>query len=247
MAMTDVNLIRFEDVDNEVRAYTHHAFLYAANVRPFASRFHFDMAKGVLQAAGLSRRASIAILEAVLLLHRGLAIHEEVDNTTELLRQLRVLAGDYCSSQYYFLIARIGDERLVQALSDAVVRINEAKMTLHRHLEELSFESYIQLQETIHGELLFALAQTYVPGDAGWRVALRCAIRAYVVQVEVDGRAEGKSFSVRQAFEWISEVKERLFQTQITASLQPVTSFVLGTWSTLRNLQEKQSLAEGNR
>ncbi|QSO45733.1 heptaprenyl diphosphate synthase component 1 [Alicyclobacillus mengziensis] len=247
MAMTDVNFIRFEDIDNKVRAYTHHAFLHAANVRPYASRFHFDMAKGVLEAAGLSRRASIAILEAVLLLHRGLAIHEEVDNTTELQRQLRVLAGDYCSSQYYWIIARVGNERLVQALSDAVVHINEAKMTLHRHRDAWSAESYMQLQETIHGELLFTLAETYLPGDTGWRLALRGAIRAYVVQAEVESRSDEKPFSVRQGFEWISEVKERLFQSPIAASLQPVNAFVLRTWSTLRNLQEKQSLAEGNR
>lgn len=245
--MTDVNLIRYEDVDNKVRAYTHHTFLHAAEVRPYASRFHFDLARTVLHQAGLSRNASVAILEAVLLLHRGLAIHEDVDDPIELKRQLRVLAGDYCSSQYYWIVARVGDERLVQALSDSVVRINEAKMAVHRHSAELSAKQYIQLQETIHGDLLFTLAQRYLNGDELWLTALRSAVFGYIVHHEMTHPNPTRPFSLAQALEWLSEAKDRLFQSPIATVIGPVRGFMLDTWDSLQTLLEQQSLAEGKR
>ena len=247
MSMTDVNLIKYEDVDKNVRAYTHHAFLDAAGVQPYASRFHFDLARAVLEAGGMTREQSVSVLEAVLLLHRGLAIHEDVDCTTDLQRQLRVLAGDYCSSQYYWIISRVSDAKLIQALSDAVVRINEAKMTVHRKRSELSSEQYILLQEVIHGDLLYTLAAMYLPDHEEWIRALHFTVRAYVVREQSELGAGTGPFTLRQAFDWLTEAKGYMSQSRLESMVGPAASFVLDTWHQIRVLLDQQSLVEGNR
>lgn len=245
MAMTDVNLIRYEDVDAKVRAYTHHAFLHAAGVRPYASRFHFDLARTILLQAGLTERVAVSILEAVLLLHRGLSIHEDVDTESELQRQLRVLAGDYCSSQYYWLVARVGDERLIQALSDSVVRINEAKMTVHREAKSLTAKNYIELQETIHGDLLFSLAKTYLAGERVWSTALHAAVFAYVIRRELKDVNHRRPYTLVQAMDWLNEAKDKLLQGPMSSQIEPVKEFVTDTWYTLQDVLAEQSITEG--
>lgn len=244
--MTDVNLIRYEEVDASVRAYTNHAFLHAANVQIYASRFHFDLAHTVLRQAGLRYRESIAVLEAVLLLHRGLSIHEDVDHTNELQRQLRVLAGDYCSSQYYCILSQTGNQQLLRNLSDAVVRINEAKMTLHAKRRELGAGIYMDLQETIHGELLATLVKTYLSDDESWRVSLHYATRAYVVHLELGEPNWMAPFSLVSAREWLDGATDRLFQGPLASRFQPIRGFVLETRENLQVLLEQQALAEGN-
>ncbi|WP_054968116.1 heptaprenyl diphosphate synthase component 1 [Alicyclobacillus ferrooxydans] len=247
MSMTDVNLIKYEDVNKKVRAYTHHAFLEAAGVRPFASRFHFDMARAVLEAGGMTREQSVSVLEAVLLLHRGLAIHEDVDSTNDLQRQLRVLAGDYCSSQYYWIISRVGDAELIQALSDAVVRINEAKMTVHRRRSELSPAQYILLQEVIHGDLLYTLAAMYLSHQEDWIKGLHFTVRSYVVREQSELGDGTGPFTLRQAFDWLTEAKGYMEDRTRESMMRPASSFVLDTWHQIRVLLDQQSLAEGNR
>jgi len=247
MAINDLNCIRYDAINNKVRQYSHHAFLQSAHVCPSASRFHFEVARSILQAGRLDEATAGQILEAVLLLHRGLAIHEDVEGIAELNRQLHVLAGDYCSSRYYWLITRLGNEALVQAISDSVVRINESKMTLHRRQLQLTAEEYIELQETIHGDLLYTLTRMFVPEQQTWMEHIRSGVRAYIVHEDIERTAAPNYFTLRQAFDWVSDAKERYLSAQTSAVLTPVSYFILECWNMLRGLLEQQSFAEGNR
>lgn len=247
MAITDLDCIRYEDINNQVRQYSHHAFLQAAHVRPSASRFHFLVARSILEAGRLEETTATQILVAVLLLHRGLTIHEDVEGVTELHRQLHVLAGDYCSSRYYWMISQLGNEPLLQALSDSVVRINESKMALHLRQSQLSADEYIELQETIHGDLLFTLGRMFVPELPGWMEYIRSAVRAYIVREDVEHSVTPHHFTIRQAFDWLSDAKDRYLSAPSASILAPVSSFIMESWSVLQGLEDQQSFAEGNR
>lgn len=244
MAKVDLTRIRYEDINDQVRRYSHHAFLQSAQITPGASRFHFDVAVTVLQHGNVPLEEAVPILEAVLLLHRGLSIHEDVDMAVELKRQLNVLAGDYCSARYYWVIARTGNDKLIQALSDSVATINEAKMTLYREQGRLTADEYILLQETIHGDLLFTLGHVFLSDAALVMSQIQSAVRAYIVRQDVTETTLPRHFTLRQAFDWLSEAKEKLIPGG-TAISPSASNVVLDSWNILRGLLDKQSLAEG--
>ncbi|MCL6453841.1 MAG: heptaprenyl diphosphate synthase component 1 [Alicyclobacillus sp.] len=247
MATPDLTVIRYEDIDSQVRRYSHHSFLHAAHIRPHASRFHFDAARSILQAADLSIDVARRILEAVLLLHRGLAIHEDVDGVQELRRQLNVLAGDYCSSRYYWIIARTGNETLVQALSDSVVRINESKMTLHRRAHDLTGDEYLAIQDTIHGDLLYTLATVFRRDDADTLAVIKSGVQAYIVRRDVEDPIGPRHFTLRQALDHLTDTREFVARSRASVRFAPVASFVSDSWHLLQRRLDQQSYVEGNR
>jgi heptaprenyl diphosphate synthase len=247
VAMAEMNQIRFEPVERRVKEYIHHTYLDKAQVHPSTSRFHFGVASAILQAASVNVNQSQRVLEAVLLLQQGLAIHDDVDDLPDLKRQLHVLAGDYCSSQYYWILARIEDPDLLDALCEAVVDINEAKMAWYGPTGTISSEQYMELQEVIQGQLLYALADYYLPEPTAWRIHIQSLIRAYVVTEEVSHRKNPKYFTLRQAYEWVTDSTDRVLHAQANVIIQPILQFVMEYLAPIQNMLESQTFAEGNR
>jgi heptaprenyl diphosphate synthase len=251
--MAEANNIRFEDVDKRVQQYIDHPLLRAHQVRPTASRFHFDVLSAILQSASVPRPQAESILEAVLLLQLGLSIHDQVERRRERARQLVVLTGDYSSGQYYWILARVGDRRLLSELCEAVVRINEAKMTLWQWSEaeverrRLETQQYIDLLSVIHGELLFAVCAYFFPHDDEWMAQVRSLVQAYVVNRELKDTDLPNVFTVRQLYDWLSDTIERLLHGPINARLQQTTNFLVEYLQPLKRRLENQALAEGNR
>lgn len=243
----DMIPIRFEEIEQRVKAYIHHPFLERSQIRPVTSRFHFDVAAAILQATETSPARAIPVLEALLLLQQGLSIHDYVDGVAELTRQLHVLSGDFCSSRYYWILARIDDSRLLDALCEAVVQINEAKMAWHGLSAPISSEQYMELQEKIHGQLLFALAHTLLPEATAWQTYIQSLVRGYVVKQEVSLRKVPKYFTLRQAYEWLTDAREKVLQAPANTFIQPILQFVMEYLVPIQNMLESQTFAEGNR
>ncbi|MCF8563733.1 heptaprenyl diphosphate synthase component 1 [Alicyclobacillus tolerans] len=244
--MTETNRLRFHEVDERVQQYIRHPYLAACQVRQSVSRFHFDVALTILQAASVPVKQMRAIVEAVLLLQHGLSIHDEVDGQAPLLRQLNVLAGDYSSGHYYRVMAKTGNLKLMSTLCTAVVRVNEAKMTLFHLKDTVTPERYMTLRETIHGELLFALARTFLHEPDGWMEHLRSLVRAYTVNEDILNRRAPNYFTLRQAYEWVSDAIERVLM-QTNTVFEPVVAFVTESFVPMRKSLEQQSFVEGNR
>lgn len=169
----------FHEVAGRVRQDMHHPFLKASHIEQSVSRFHFDTGRMIMEAGNAPADEIRVVLEAVLLLHEGLSIHDRVDDVEPKSRQLMVLAGDYESSQYYSLLAGLGNHQLLEALSEAVVSINEAKCTLTQLGGTLSRDAMRELLVSIQGELLFALGRIYTPGT-DWQSTIRRMVEAYV-------------------------------------------------------------------
>lgn len=91
--------------------------------------------------------------------HELVPVHNYSDETKQekLAKQLRVLAGDYYSSLYYFLLSEIDDFELIHTLATAIKKINEFKMK--RYYKEVeSFEEYLELTKQIDSTLIVHVA-----------------------------------------------------------------------------------------
>src|SRR5690606_20721265 len=78
---------------------------------------------------------------ATSLLQLGLDTHDWVDETegngdeANLSKQLRVLAGDYFSGRFYYLLAGAGYIDVIQRISKAVCEVNKIKMNLYERIK----------------------------------------------------------------------------------------------------------------
>ncbi len=82
---------------------------------------------------------------------------ENENKEIKLNKQLHVLAGDYYSGLYYFLLSEIDDFDFIHQLATAIKEINEQKMKLYYN-EVSSFEDYLQLFQRIDALLIIHVA-----------------------------------------------------------------------------------------
>lgn len=246
MAGSGVTQIEFDEIEVSVKRYMSHPYLHACHIPQSVSRFHFDVAHVILQAAHVPIDQMKLVLESVLLLEQGLAIHDGVDNLVGKQRQLTVLSGDYNSSHYYFVLSKLNDVKLLHALSEAVVRINQAKMALIRDTAALSVDQYMTLFEEIRGGLLQALAVHYLGASSTTALQLVPLIRAHVVEEEMNTKSVPRFFTFRQAYEWLTENRERVMSLPANAILTPISTLIHEYFTPLRSRLESLKLAEGN-
>ncbi|UOF89731.1 heptaprenyl diphosphate synthase component 1 [Fodinisporobacter ferrooxydans] len=87
---------------------------------------------------------------AILLAHRGLHVHAIIPDQPIQLheqdRQLTVLAGDYFSSKYYWILVKNGMLSFVSRLANAIQRINEIKtdMRMNELHDSVSVDDHVR-------------------------------------------------------------------------------------------------------
>lgn len=237
--------VTFEEVQSLAERYMDHPFLRTNQLHQNLSRFHFDVIQVILQMAHVTDGRARQILCAVLLLHQGLSIHDTVDGESGVKRQLTVLAGDYDSGRYYWLLARLEDQGLLTHLCRAVVTVNEAKMTLFKSGETLAPEAYLRLHEMVQGELVLAVATHYLGSREEAIVSLRSLVRAFVINEQVFMRRLPGQVSIRQAISWMTESVEKLLRMRTNYLLEPIVGFVIEYIRPLQNAIERLAWAEG--
>lgn len=243
MAMTETNPFRFDDVEQRVEEHIRHPYLVKNKVRRSVSRFHSEMIVAILRVAGVPQEESTKILDAALLLQHGLSIHDEVDTHLGLKRQLIVLAGDYSSSHYYAVLSQVGNLPLMSTLCNAVVKINEAKMTLHNSGTDLPSETSMELLFTVHGELLFGLIEYYSLDKDYWTDHVRSLVRAYIIHEEMENFPDLKYFTLRQAYDWLSDAMDRIVN-QTDNWFEPVSSLLMESLVLVQTALDNKTYAE---
>ncbi|MHA6251095.1 heptaprenyl diphosphate synthase component 1 [Oceanobacillus sp. CAU 1775] len=73
-------------------------------------------------------------------------------------KQLHVLAGDYYSGLYYYLLAQTGDYKFINTLAVAIKQINEYKMKLY-YQEYEDIQEYLDLKVHVASILIFSAAE----------------------------------------------------------------------------------------
>jgi heptaprenyl diphosphate synthase len=122
---------------------------------------------------GMEKERARTLCMTTGLVQLGLDTHERVKVayeqtlTAERNRQLTVLAGDYYSSNYYYLLAQAGEIEAIQVLAGAIQRVNEAKMQLYLAEREnkLSLDEYLSLRKTIDTALYVSMVDKYATDD----------------------------------------------------------------------------------
>jgi heptaprenyl diphosphate synthase len=122
---------------------------------------------------GLGKERAKTLCITTGLVQLGLDVHDlvkvayEHTHLAERNRQLTVLAGDYCSSYYYHLLAEAGEIKAIQVLAEAIQQVNEAKMKLYLSEKEnkLSWEGYLSLRKTTDTALYVAIVNHYAKNE----------------------------------------------------------------------------------
>ncbi|MGZ4105747.1 MAG: heptaprenyl diphosphate synthase component 1 [Tumebacillaceae bacterium] len=183
--------LRVQDISSKIHVEMGHSYLSKVLQRPELEQLQLVLAQAMVRAAGLAKSEAETVVSTMMLIYHGLAVHEEIDtlaaNADERYRQLGVLAGDYYSSKYYRLLAGAGLIHLIGTFARAIQVINEAKAELERDTSDygIQIERYLEMQETIHGTLLHALRETYLPGQALWEELVTLLVRATVLVKEL--------------------------------------------------------------
>lgn len=73
-------------------------------------------------------------------------------------RQLKVLAGDYFSSNFFYLLSKAGEIGVIKQLSTAICEVNHMKMTLYASMKKskLTEQEYIQQSVAIRLHLFLS-------------------------------------------------------------------------------------------
>lgn len=107
-------------------------------------------------------------------------------------RQLKVLAGDYYSSRFYYLLSHAGQIDLVGLLSGAICEANRLKMNLYLKMKQLKLTADEYMRQTIQikAQLFLSFAALLEDGvSALWPEILNLFTRCELLVQEI-GRAE---------------------------------------------------------
>lgn len=125
----------------------------------------------LLMLSEMSRNVELAkdrkgkIIIPFMLVQIALDTHERIPNANtstmkETEKQLSVLAGDFYSGLYYYLLADIGQIKLIKILAHAIKQINEYKMTMF-YGEVTEANDLIQLATAIESSILNAFREAF--------------------------------------------------------------------------------------
>ncbi|HLR41915.1 MAG TPA: heptaprenyl diphosphate synthase component 1 [Pseudogracilibacillus sp.] len=103
-------------------------------------------------------------ITTIMLVQMALDTHELIPSPSEksmdeTAKQLSVLAGDFYSGLYYYLLAEIDDISMVRTLANAIEKINEHKMVLYR-ADVTSLRELVTVMQEIEATLFKEVAQT---------------------------------------------------------------------------------------
>jgi heptaprenyl diphosphate synthase len=101
---------------------------------------------------------SISLVQIALDTHDKIRLNQANTDRERKLRQLTVLAGDYYSSQYYQLLAKYGDFRMIRYLSEAIQKVNEYKTSFFKQ-EYKGLGHFFDLIKQIESTLLLNVAK----------------------------------------------------------------------------------------
>jgi heptaprenyl diphosphate synthase len=103
-------------------------------------------------------------------------------------RQLKVLAGDYFSSRFYYLLAQAGQIEMVKQLSNAICDVNRLKMNAYMKMKQLKLtaEDYIHQTVEIKSQLFLSfsefMSEVY---NQAWPDILRSFAKCEVIFEEI--------------------------------------------------------------
>ncbi|WP_096200943.1 heptaprenyl diphosphate synthase component 1 [Bacillus sp. FJAT-45350] len=112
---------------------------------------------------------STLLVDSALKTHEEVSLHKVNSDYVKKNRQLSVLAGDYYSSLYYYLLADSGQIQMIKVFSQSIQEIHESKMFVYQN-KDLTFEQAISQLRSIDSALLQNIAEHF--GLLEWKKAI---------------------------------------------------------------------------
>ncbi|MDQ1909421.1 heptaprenyl diphosphate synthase component 1 [Paenibacillus sp. GD4] len=138
------------------------------------------------------------------LVQMGLDTHDMVSITNDSKemkaarsRQLKVLAGDYFSSRFYYLLSHAGHIDLIGKLSQAICEANRLKMNMYMTMKQLKLtaEEYIRQTVEVRSQLFLSFSVLLDEGLRGlWPEILRLFTRCEVLIQEITRSESAEEF-----------------------------------------------------
>jgi heptaprenyl diphosphate synthase len=178
-----------------VKKYTYHPMVQQyLEVTPF-SFMRQHMIFLMLRQASVSSQAASTYVVTTSLIEMGMDIHDQVslnetvNAETLRLRQMKVLTGDFFSSQYYRLLAEAEESDLIGILSEAICQVNLYKLSemVHRDNQTLSLDLLKQLTIERRAALFDALVNQFArEGNSTWNTLFRSLLWLEWLQDELE-------------------------------------------------------------
>lgn len=134
----------------------------------------------IYQRIELKEQDKTQLMLTIMLVQSALDTHELIpaDNDSEMSeteKQLSVLAGDYYSGLYYYLLSKNNNIELIQLLAEAIKEINEDKMNLYYN-DARDFNEFIHLMMRIDTALLTNTARYFHIEPVFIRLIEKCCL-----------------------------------------------------------------------
>lgn len=100
------------------------------------------------------------LVQAALDTHETVTVSRLSSEKVKKERQLTVLAGDYYSSLYYYLLAKINDITMIRVLANSIQEVNESKMSFYK-INHHNVPRLIEDVKTIESSLIQKVADHF--------------------------------------------------------------------------------------
>lgn len=165
---------QLSEIMHRVKQNAEHPYVQQYVDLPPVSQLRLQLLYLFLHDQDIPEELIIKYCVSVTLIQMGLDSHQEVplsaDNNLKNVRsrQLLVLAGDYFSSRYYFLLAEVEDTDTIKALAASIQAINEAKMNLYYRMQKkkMDGQNYLSYVNVIDASLYLSFVSRY-PSSSG--------------------------------------------------------------------------------
>ncbi|MBA4543136.1 MULTISPECIES: heptaprenyl diphosphate synthase component 1 [Thermoactinomyces] len=167
--MACVHKKELREILEQIEKHAENSYVRQQIGRPDIPVFFVRVLYLMLHAYQLEKEKIALYTIATTLLKMGIDLHETVETSApealpgQRKQQVTVLAGDYYSSLFYYLLAKEKETDVIHCLAGAICRINEWKMSLHQMRKAgapLTAEMVKRIK-SISSELIAALADFF--------------------------------------------------------------------------------------
>lgn len=145
-----------KELENTIKHTIKHKYIYKHINEPVIDRDKLLFLSEIYQKTSMSYNQKKDYITIVMLIEIALNTHDlveekETENYEEATKkQLKVLAGDYYSGMYYYLLAKLEDVQMIRKLASIIKVVNEEKMKLYYsdYATELEFYDSLFIVET---------------------------------------------------------------------------------------------------
>ncbi|PFK47422.1 heptaprenyl diphosphate synthase [Bacillus cereus] len=193
----------YADIKEQLLVKLRHPYFINYIEEPFIDEEKVVLLYAALKSANLHKEQIDHYVVTIMLVQIALDTHERVSNKADKetngfhkRRQLTVLAGDYYSGLYYYLLSMNCDIVLIRALAEGIKEINEHKIMLYQKVYQTVDEVMASMMK-IESALLQKTCDHFHVSH--WKPFIAYVLGRNRLQKEYQLHAERKSAPVFQA------------------------------------------------